>query len=44
MTEGEPGVLSEKLPTTLLVDRDSAPRRAWRFDVQFDVGELSFDA
>ena len=41
MTEGEPGVQSEKSPTTPLVDRDSTPRRARCLDVQSDVGELS---
>src|SRR5205809_415124 len=42
MTESEPGVESEKPPTSPLVDRDSATRRARRLDVQSDVGELCF--
>ncbi len=42
MTEGEPGVESEKSPTTSLVDRDSGTRRASRLAVQLDVGELGF--
>ena len=42
MTEGDPGVESEKAPTTPLVNRDSATRRARRLGVQYDVGELSF--
>jgi hypothetical protein len=36
MTEGELDVLSEELPTTCLVNRDSAPRRARRFAVEFE--------
>jgi hypothetical protein len=36
MTEGERDVLSEELPTTFLVDRDSATRRARRFAVKFE--------
>jgi hypothetical protein len=40
MTECDPGVLSEELPTTPLVDRDSPPRRARGLGVQSDVGEL----
>jgi len=42
LTEGETGGLSEELPTPPLVDRDSVTRRARRWDVQSDVGELSF--
>ena len=43
MTESEPGVLSKKLPTTILyIDRDSATRWARRFGVQFDAGNLCF--
>ena len=38
MTEDELDVLSEELPTTSLVDRDSTPRRARCLDVQSDVG------
>jgi hypothetical protein len=41
MTEGEPGVASEKPPTISLVDRDSATRWARRLAVQSDVGKLS---
>ena len=40
MTEGDPGVESEKSPTTSLVNRDSGTRWASRLAVQFDVGEL----
>ena len=40
MTEGDPGVESEKPPTASLVNRDSATRRARRLAVQLDVGEL----
>ena len=40
MTEGDPGVESEKSPTTLLVNRDSGTRWASRLAVELDVGEL----
>jgi hypothetical protein len=41
MTESELRMERVKEPPTLrLVDRDSAPRRARRLVVQFDVGEL----
>ena len=33
ITEGDPSVESEKAPTALLVNRDSATRRAMRLDV-----------
>ena len=42
MTESDPGVESEKPPTTPLVNRDSATRRARRLAVQYDVGKLCF--
>ena len=42
ITESEPGVLSEELQTTPLVDQDSATRRARRLAVQSDVGKLGF--
>jgi hypothetical protein len=34
LTENDPGVLSEELQTTLLVNRDSATWRARHWDVQ----------
>lgn len=42
MTEGDPGVESEKPPTAPLVNRDSGTRRASRLAVEFDVGERCF--
>ena len=42
ITEDDPGVLSEELPTTPLVDRDSSTRWASCLDVQFDVADLCF--
>ncbi len=41
MTQGDPGVLSEELPTAPLVNRDSVTRRARRWGVEFEVAELS---
>jgi hypothetical protein len=43
ITEGDPGALSEKLPTAPLVSRDSATRWAGRLGVESEVGELSPD-
>jgi len=42
MTEDDPDAESEKAPTTSLVNRDSATRRARRLAVEFEVGELRF--
>ena len=42
ITEDDPGVLSEELPTTPLVNRDSSTRRASCLDVQFDVADFCF--
>jgi hypothetical protein len=40
MTEGDPGVEVKESPTTSLVNRDSATRRAGRLAVKLEVGEL----
>ena len=42
MTESEPVLRVKEPPTTPLVDRDSATRRARRLAVQFDVVDLCF--
>jgi hypothetical protein len=41
LTESELDAVGDRTYTASLVNRDSAPRRAWRWDVQSDVGELS---
>src|SRR5450631_3014987 len=40
ITAGDPGVAVKNPPTTPLVDRDRAPRRAGRLEVPSDVGAL----
>ena len=40
LTEGESCRQNETAPTLHLVNRDNAPWRAWRRDVQSDVGKL----
>jgi len=42
MTEGDPGVTSEKNSHHTLVNRDTTTRRARRLAVRSEVGELGF--